>query len=134
MTSLCRMCAYEYADCKGNKDLEKLKCDYYKKPIVMNVKDLAERVAELEIKLKDAVQGWRIGKPTEKGKYVVTLDTFGHKHIDLFYYGKPLMPNRKVRGKCWYRSDDEWGDVVYDDKDILAWMPLPKPYREDGEV
>lgn len=82
----------------------------------------------------DAVQGWRIGKPTEQGEYMVTLDSFGHKHIDLFYYGKPLMPNRKVRGKCWYRSDDEWGDVVYDDKDILAWMPLPKPYREDGEV
>lgn len=77
----------------------------------------------------DAVQGWRIGKPTEQGEYMVTLDSFGHKHIDLFYYGKPLMPNRKVRGKCWYRSDDEWGDVVYDDTDILAWQPLPKPYK-----
>lgn len=77
----------------------------------------------------DAVQGWRIGKPTEQGRYMVTLDSFGHKHIDLFYYGKPMMPNRKVRGKCWYRSDDEWGDVVYDDKDILAWQPLPKPYK-----
>lgn len=81
----------------------------------------------------ETVQGWRKGKPTEQGEYMVTLDAFGHRHIDLFYYGKPLMPNRKVRGKCWYRSDDEWGDVVYDDKDILAWMPLPKPYREDGE-
>ncbi len=77
----------------------------------------------------DAVHGWRIGKPTEQGKYMVTLDSFGHKRIDLFYYGKPMMPNRKVRGKCWYRSDDEWGDVVYDDTDILAWRPLPKPYK-----
>ena len=77
----------------------------------------------------DAVQGWRKGKPTEQGEYMVTLDSFGHKHIDLFYYGKPLMPNRKVRGKCWYRSDDEWGDVVYDDTDILAWMPLPTSYK-----
>ena len=77
----------------------------------------------------DAVQGWRTGKPTEQGKYMVTLDSFGHKHIDLFYYGKPMMPNRKVRGKCWYRSDDEWGDVVYDDTDILAWQPLPTPYK-----
>lgn len=82
----------------------------------------------------DAVQGWRTGKPTEQGKYMVTLDSFGHKRIDLFHYGKPLMPNRKVRGKCWYRCDDEWGDVVYDDIDILAWMPFPKPYREDGEI
>jgi hypothetical protein len=22
----------------------------------------------------------------------VTLDSFGYKHIDLFYYGKPMMP------------------------------------------
>ena len=81
----------------------------------------------------DAVHGWRTGKPTEHGKYMVTLDSFGHKHIDLFYYGKPMMPNRKVKGMCWYRSDDEWGDVVYDDKDILAWMPLPKPYKGGAE-
>ena len=81
----------------------------------------------------EAVQGWRIGKPTEQGKYMVTLDSYGYKHIDLFYYGKPMMPNRKVRGKCWYRSDDEWGDVVYDDTDILAWQPLPKPYAERRE-
>lgn len=73
-------------------------------------------------------------KPTEDGTYMVTLDAFGHhRYIDLMHFGKPLMPNRKVRGKCWYRSDDEWGDVVYDDKDILAWMPLPKPYGERRE-
>lgn len=90
----------------------------------------AKRAYEIELaRSADAVQGWRIGKPTEQGSYMVTLDSFGHKHIDLFYYGKPLMPNRKVRGKCWYRSDDEWGDVVYDDKEILAWQPLPTPYK-----
>lgn len=37
------------------------------------------------------------------------------------------MPNRKVKGACWYRSDSEWGDVVYDDTDIIAWMPLLFP-------
>lgn len=83
-----------------------------------------------ELPSADAVQDWIIGKPTEQGKYMVTIDSFGHKHIDLFYYGKPMTPNRKVRGKCWYRSDDEWGDVVYDDTDILAWQPLPQPYKE----
>lgn len=81
----------------------------------------------------DDEQGWRIGKPKEQGEYMVTLDSFGHKRIDLFYYGKPIMPNRKVRGKCWYRSDDEWGDVVYDDTDILAWQPLPTPYGERAD-
>lgn len=72
-----------------------------------------------------------------KGKlYIVTLKTFSddYRFIDLLYYGKPLMPNCKVKGACWYRSDSEWGDVVYDDTDILAWMPLLKPYREESEV
>ena len=45
------------------------------------------------------------------------------------HYDKPQIPNREVGGVCWYRSDDEWGDVVYDDADILAWMPLPTPYK-----
>ena len=46
---LCDNCALKYADCKGDKCLEKTRCDYYKKPVVMNVKELAEKVAELEI-------------------------------------------------------------------------------------
>lgn len=49
MIGLCDNCALKYADCKGNKDKEKCHCDYYKKPVVMNVKELAERVAELEL-------------------------------------------------------------------------------------
>lgn len=83
----------------------------------------------------EAVQGWRTGKPTKSGKYIVTLIGIGnYRFLDIMHYDKPCMPNREVSGACWYRYDDEWGDVVYDDKDILAWMPLPKPYREDGEV
>lgn len=56
MIGLCEFCAYKQSDCKGNKDLEKLKCDYYKKRPVQNVKQMAERIAELEIKLKDSVE------------------------------------------------------------------------------
>ena len=52
MIGLCDNCDLKYADCKGNKDKEKCRCDYYKKPVVMNVKELAERVAELEIENK----------------------------------------------------------------------------------
>lgn len=82
----------------------------------------------------EAVQGWRIGKPTEQGEYMVTLDAWGHRYINIMYYAEPLMPNIEVDGMCWYRSDDEWCDVVYDDTDILAWIPLPKPYRKESEV
>lgn len=49
--------------------------------------------------------------------------------MSIMHYDKPFMPNIEVSGACWYRDDDEWGDVVYDDKDILAWMPLPTPYK-----
>lgn len=91
------------------------------------------RTGLTEALLAEAVQGWRTGKPTENGEYMVTLDAWGHRYIGIMHYAKPQMPNREVDGICWYRSDDEWGDVVYDDKDILAWMPLPKPYKGGDE-
>lgn len=97
-------------------------------------RELYEKYVNLKHASADAVQGWRTDKPTKQGEYMVTVDSMRHGMVELMYYGKPMMPNRKVRGKCWYRSDDEWGDVVYDDADILAWMPLPKPYRKDGEA
>ena len=79
----------------------------------------------------DAVQGeWNTGKPTKRGKYIVTLIGIGdYRFVDIMHYDKPCMPNREVSGECWYCDDDEWGDVVYDDTDILAWMPLPTPYK-----
>ena len=79
----------------------------------------AERVGE-----------WNTGKPTKRGKYIVTLiGIVDYRFVEIMHYDKPCMPNREVSGECWYRSDDEWGDVVYDDTDILAWQPLPKPYK-----
>ena len=77
----------------------------------------------------EAVQGWRTGKPKKQGEYTVTVKSMRGGMVELLYYGKPIMPNCKVKGMCWYRSDDEWGDVVYDDADILAWQPLPTPYK-----
>lgn len=95
-------------------------------------KFLIETVEELEKKL--AEPKWITDrKPTKSGTYMVTLDAFGqHRYIRLRHYGKPLLPNRDVKGVCWYRTDDEGYDVVYDDDEILAWMPLPKPYGGDG--
>ncbi len=80
----------------------------------------------------EAVQGWipcseRL--PNEDGRYLVTypLLRWQNNWINLMYYGKPSMPNCEVKGKCFYVSDDEWGDVVYDN--IIAWMPLPTLYK-----
>ena len=52
MIGLCDMCAFKQSDCKGNKDLEKIHCPYYKKPTVFNAKEAAERIAELEAENK----------------------------------------------------------------------------------
>ncbi len=48
MIGLCDMCAFKQSDCKGNKDLEKVHCPYYKKPTVFNAKEASERIAEAE--------------------------------------------------------------------------------------
>lgn len=66
--------------------------------------------------------------PDAEGNYLVTMDCNG-EFVDWLYYGFPSMPNCKSKGMCWYHSDDEWGDVIYRNTDILAWMPLPKPYK-----
>lgn len=71
--------------------------------------------------------------PSESGRYLVAYHLLisKDKWVDIMYFGKPSMPNKKVKGKCWYRADNEWGDVVYDN--ILAWMPLPESYKGGGE-
>ena len=71
--------------------------------------------------------------PSEDGRYLVTYPLFvlKNKWVNVLWYGKPSMPNIKVKGKCWYCSDDEYGDVVYDD--VLAWMPIPEPYKGGDE-
>ena len=48
MTSLCDNCAFSKSDCKGNKDDEKLRCLFYKKPVVFNAKEAAYKIARLE--------------------------------------------------------------------------------------
>ena len=71
--------------------------------------------------------------PDDDGRYLVTYPLL--RRDDLWvataWYGTPPMPSRPVKGKCFFVSDDEWGDVPYDD--VVAWMPLPEPYREEGE-
>ena len=103
--------------------------------IRLAIENLSAEPTELKQNFESVERKWITDrKPTEEGTYMVTVKGIGHhRFIDLMYYAKPIMPNRKVRGKCWYRSDAEWGDVVYGDEDILAWMPLPKPYGERRE-
>lgn len=45
--------------------------------------------------------------------------------VNILRYGKPMFEDKP----CFYEADSEWGDVPYDG--IVAWMPLPEPYREE---
>lgn len=67
--------------------------------------------------------------PNEDGQYLVFYEGIGiiGKWIEIMWYGEPSMPNVDVSGKHFYRSDSEWGDIIYDE--VIAWMPLPKPYK-----
>lgn len=71
--------------------------------------------------------------PDDDGRYLVTYPLL--RKDDLWvataWYGTPPMLNRPVKGKCFFVSDDEWGDVPYDD--VVAWMPLPEPYKGGEE-
>lgn len=122
---LCDNCALKYADCKGNKDLEKCHCDYYKKPIVMNVKELAERVAELEVMANRYKWVPITEKEPDQAEHVlVTLkwkdDDYEVCELD---YG--------VTKYCMNNDSDEdvvrWCKLMVEH--VIAWMPLPEPYK-----
>lgn len=70
--------------------------------------------------------------PEKDGRYLTTYPLIRDmKWVHILWYGEPSMPSRNVQGKVWYVSDEEYGDVPYDD--VIAWMPLPEPYREDDK-
>ena len=74
--------------------------------------------------------------PVEDGEYLVAYpmayaETETETEVDILNYGKPIIPSEKVCGRCWYDSDSEYGDIVYDD--VVAWMPMPKPYKGGEE-
>lgn len=54
--------------------------------------------------------------PSEIGWYLITVQGV-NRFVDMdYYYG-----------------NSEW-DKVSSKQEVIAWMPLPKPYREDGEA
>ena len=53
--------------------------------------------------------------PSERGWYLITVQGMT-RFADMDYYYK----------------NSEWDNVSRKQK-VIAWMPLPKPYREDGE-
>lgn len=82
----------------------------------------------------DAVSEWipcEERLPSENGRYLVVYPMLINKPwVSILWYGKPTFSEKDE--PCFYASDDEYGDAEY--SDVIAWMPLPKPYGErEGE-
>lgn len=56
MISICEYCAYKTADCDGDKNIEKVACQYFKKPLAVNFKKMAEELALAERDLNDTLE------------------------------------------------------------------------------
>lgn len=114
------------------------------KPMVFNYREY-EKLLEENRKLRDDIANLQIrcriaeaGRPEwipvserlpeKDGRYLVTCPLLGGGlEVLTVWYGTPLKPISPVKGKCFFDSDDEWGDVPYDD--VVTWMPLPEAYK-----
>ncbi len=67
--------------------------------------------------------------PESYGKYIVTRDdpVFGI-YVRMLNYGEADFAKKNP---CWFYYDSEYGDVTVDN--VIAWMPLPEPYKMDGK-
>ena len=63
--------------------------------------------------------------PSEDGEYLVQMSWCGSQ-MNVYMWADGWNCHR-INGKVSRLSE-------IDGEDIVAWMPLPKPYREDGEA
>ena len=71
--------------------------------------------------------------PSESGRYLVSYVLLNDEiDTDIAHYGKPLLPLNTNETECgWYKTDGD-GDYYIDD--MLAWQPLPKPYKAEQQT
>ena len=101
--------------------------------------DMAERLTELEWKLGEAVQGWIpfTRRPmTEEEQKDYPNCTFMFDCVLPDDGDEILVSNRRFVWMDIFCNDIDGcyldsGDDIDED---MAWMPLPKPYREESEV
>ena len=66
-------------------------------------------------------------KPKEDGYYLCTIDTGYRYEIGIIRY-----MNKGKENEGWYSYYAYYGEWQQeDDETILAWMELPKPYKEE---
>lgn len=79
--------------------------------------------------------------PKEEGRYLVCRDfsiingecfvAISSYSFDLFGFDKYDFADKKPGQAGWYYYNDEWG--YREEKDIVFWMPLPKPPKKEKE-
>ena len=84
---------------------------------------MADTIAQLEEKL--AEREWipcseRL--PSKDGQYLVYMD---YGEMDVYMWAEGWNCIRRLNGMV---------TREYEINGIVAWMPLPEPYREDGEA
>lgn len=72
----------------------------------------------------------------EDGIYLVAVERrTGVPRIDMKPFAKDLNKVDEFdfpKHKCgWYEYDSEYG--YWENTNVIAWMPLPKPYQEESE-
>lgn len=92
------------------------------------INGMADTIADLERKL--AEREWipvseRL--PENNGRYLVCYKGIVGMRTNILHYGVPSPLHTRGTEKCFYDVDREYGDVPYDD--IVAWQPLPEPYK-----
>ena len=108
-------------------------CQYYKKPAVFNAKEAAQQIQFLRgvldqveedyYKLKAKTEWIPVSErlPNKSGDYLATIPLDADEtYVDVLTFHKGRF----------YEDDDEWGATYHDD--VLAWMPLPEPYKGGG--
>lgn len=59
--------------------------------------------------------------PSESGEYICTLPFGDNDNNEVYVWALSFYNGR------FYDDDEEWGMTFYDD--VIAWQPLPKPYK-----
>ena len=62
--------------------------------------------------------------PEEDGEYIATTIFLDEPNISILRYES---------GRHFYVHDRVFGDIRVKDDEVLAWMPLPEPYKEKKE-
>lgn len=109
----------------------KTECNQYGKPTLDYDSGLKviEHLKKMPSELPSAEAEWipcseRL--PSDDGRYLVCM-AWEYDNMEVLRWADGWNCHRGYDGKISRESE-------IDGVDIIAWMPLPKPYREDGEA